>query len=228
MVRFRRVLGAVLPLLVLLTPPAPAKEVPEAVVVLEVSSPHAPGAAPEAAPPRFVLLGDGQAFVGGTSAIASVRLEKAEVKDIEKQISRVRKLRSLGETVTLGPGETRYRLSLRKGRPLEIVATGDPATAPAAVKPVAALLSQLAGFNHPALRRYAPALFALRAREGTLAGRCRSWSFTVPLAECLVSSRPIPAEAARGWPTGGTPASVCFADKTYIVTLRPLLPGEKP
>jgi hypothetical protein len=30
------------------------------------------------------------------------------------------------------------------------------------------------------------------------------------------------------WPTGAAPASVCAGDKSYVVTLRPLLPGEKP
>lgn len=208
--------------------PAVAGDIPEALLVLEVSSPDAPGAAPEGAPPRFVLLEDGQAFVGGTSHVASVRLERAAVKEIEKQISRVRRLTSLGNPVTLGPGATHYRFLLRKGRPLEIAASGDPAVAPPAVKPLATLLAQLAGFNHPGLRPYKPALYALKAREGSLAGGCRSWSFPVPLAECLSSARPVPAEAARGWPTGATPASVCSGDKTYVVTLRPLLPGEKP
>ena len=36
-----------------------------------------------------------------------------------------------------------------------------------------------------------------------------------------------PAEAAA-WPTGAMPASVCSGDRRYVVTLRPLLPGEQP
>ena len=38
----------------------------------------------------------------------------------------------------------------------------------------------------------------------------------------------VPASAAENWPTGATPASVCADDKTYVVALRPLLPGERP
>ena len=51
--------------------------VPQAVVVLE--SAMAPAARPgaEAAPPRFVLLEDGQVFVGGTSGVAVGQLTRA-------------------------------------------------------------------------------------------------------------------------------------------------------
>lgn len=207
---------------------ARAAEIPDAVVVLYVSSPNAPGQVPEAAPPRFVLLEDGQAFVGGTSHLASARLEKGEIKDIEKQISRIRKLPGLGASVALGPGPARRRLILRKGRPLEIMAVGDPAVAPDALRPLAALLSDLEALNPPDLRPYAPAFYALAAREGTLPGGCRPWGFTVPLPDVLSSPRPVPGSATGEWPTGATPASVCSGDKTYVVTLRPLLPGERP
>ena len=44
----------------------------------------------------------------------------------------------------------------------------------------------------------------------------------------LVAPRVVKAEAAATWPTGAVAASVCAGDKRYAVTLRPLLPGEKP
>ena len=38
----------------------------------------------------------------------------------------------------------------------------------------------------------------------------------------------VAAADAIGWPTGALPASVCAGDKRFVVTLRPLLPGERP
>jgi hypothetical protein len=67
-------------------------------------------------------------------------------------------------------------------------------------------------------------------REGRLVGGCRSWGFTFPIAAALAGPRLISPPEAVGWPTGAVPASVCAADtdQRYIVTLRPLLPGEQP
>jgi hypothetical protein len=48
------------------------------------------------------------------------------------------------------------------------------------------------------------------------------------LADAATSTQLLPAAAATGWPTGATPAQVCSGDKTYVVTFRPLVPGEKP
>lgn len=205
-----------------------ATEVPGAVLILEVYSAVLPADVPGGAPPRFVLLEDGQVFVGGTSRVETGRLERGEVKEIEKQVARVRKLQGLGASVTLGPGNRKHLLILRKGRPLEIVATGDPSVAPARLKPLAALLADLSTFQHASLRPYEPTAYLLRVREGTLVGGCRPWGFTIPLAECLAGPRTVPAEAAADWPKGAAPASVCAASKNYVVTLRPLLPGEKP
>lgn len=202
-----------------------AAEIPGAVVVLETHTETHPGDVPEAAPPRFVLLQDGQVFVGGTGSVAVGRLSSGETKAIEKRLSAVRRLSGLGSSVSLGPGATRHRLVLRKGRPLEILATGDPAGAPPALLPLASLLNDLEAFDHPSLRPYAPKEYLLNARAGALPGGCRPWLLREPLTE---GSRTLPASHFPTWPTGARPASVCVDGKTYVVTLRPLLPGERP
>ena len=212
----------------LLAPAAEAAESPEIVILLEASFTPLPDQVAEAAPHRFVLLEDGSVYVGGSSDIASGRLAGSEVRGLEQQIDGVRKLTGLGSSVSFGPGDVRYRLSVRKGRPLEIAATGDPAGAPVALKPLAALIMNLATFDHASLRPYRPAFYALRAREGKLAGGCRPWTFAMPPDQAVAASQSVPGAAASGWPTGADPASVCSNDKTYVVTLRPLLPGERP
>ena len=204
---------------------ASAAEIPDALVVLETYLEGHPGDSPDAAPPRFVLLQDGQVFVGGTSHVVAGRLSSGETKAIEKRLSAVRRLSGLGSSVSLGPGAARHRLRLRKGRPLEILATGDPAGAPQALQPLASLIADLERFEHPGLKPYAPREYWLTARLGSLPGGCRSWPFGEPLAE---GSRTVPASHYSTWPTGARPASVCVDGKTFVVTLRPLLPGEKP
>jgi hypothetical protein len=205
-----------------------AAEAPGTILVLQVSARDVPGRVPTAMPERFTLLEDGNVYVGGTSAVATARLEKGDVREIEKSLDRVRKTAGLGSQVTFGPGELKQRLLISKGRPLDITATGDPALAPPALRPLASLMSDLAAFSHPALHPYRPAFLALSAREGNLPGGCRSWSFPVPLAQAVSAPQSVSAVAAERWPTGGQPASVCAGDKRYVVTLRPLLPGEKP
>jgi hypothetical protein len=212
-------------LLAFLALPLGAAESPPPLVVLEAVS-----AAPfSAIPPRFLLLEDGQVFVGGTRHLAAGRLERAEMKELEKRIARVRKIPGLGSTVSFeASGPARWRLRLAKGQPAEILLSGDPASAPPGLRPLASLVLELASFSNPSLRAYEPTQYALQAREGTLEGGCRSWGFTVPLTEALATVRAISAAAAADWPTGGTLASVCAGEKRYMVTLRPLLPGERP
>ncbi len=203
-------------------------EVPGAVVVLDVLARTLPDDVPESAPARFVLLEDGQVFVGGTSRLAAGRLTSAEVKALDRRVADVRKLPGLAGTLRLGGGEGRRRLLLRRGRPLDMSVLGDPSQAAPALRPLAALIDDLARFDHPSLRPYEPATYAVSAREGTLAGGCRSWPFTELPAESVFAPRTLPGESLRDWPTGARPASVCVGDKTYIVTFRPLLPGERP
>ncbi len=205
-----------------------AGELADAVLVLEVADSPLAGTVPAAAPRRFVLLADGQVFVGGTSRVAAGHLGKDEVKALEDRVALVRKLPGLGSSVSFGePSTVRHRLQARKGKLLDVVATGDPANAPPGLQPLAALIKELAAYSHPSLRPYEPAHFALSAREGTVVGGCRPWRLPFPPADAA-APRQVDAQIAIGWPTGATPASVCVGEKRYVVSLRPLLPGEKP
>src|SRR5947209_3279266 len=132
----------------LAVPAAAAGQIPNAVVVLEVFGRVHPDDVPESAPPRFVLLEDGQVFAGGSRRLAAVR-----------------KLPGLSGTVRFGGGEGRQRLLLRRGRPLDMTVLGDPGQAAPAWRPLAALLEDLSRFDHPSLRPYAPASYAVSARE---------------------------------------------------------------
>ena len=205
-----------------------AGEIPKAVVVLEGLTVALPDQVPEAAPPRFALLEDGQVFVGGTSRLLAGRITKAETRDIESRLDLIRQLPAFGPSVVIGPGAGRHRLLLRKGAQQDVTISGDPAQAPVGLGPLASLLQDMLRFDHPSLRPYQPSAYAVIAREGKLAGGCRRWTFAEPVAESLFAPRTVPASAAENWPTGAAPASVCGDDKTYVVALRPLLPGERP
>lgn len=204
---------------------AGAADVPVATVALEVFTEPVPGRIAEAAPPRFVMMESGEVYVGGTSHVFVGRLAKGEAGPIEKQMALVLKLPGLRSAVTLGPGSQRRRLVLGKGKPVEIVANGDPAAAPPALRALTALLATLEGFGHPSLRPYHPASYRLTAREAPMAGGCRPWTFPIPLTTIVAS--PATVTTADDWPTGALSASVCSGEKTYQVNLRPLLPGEK-
>jgi hypothetical protein len=209
--------------------PAAAGDVPKAVAVLEVTGGALlPGHVADAAPLRFVLLEDGQVYVGGTSGIAVGKLTSGEQKALEKRLTEVRKVPGISSTVALGSGSRRQHLVVRKGRPLDIIVTGEPADAPGPLKPLAALLDDLSSFDHPSLRPFRPESYALRAREGKLPGGCRTWPYDEPLAGTDFTPRVVPAAQVVYWPTGAAPASVCQGDKSWIVTLRPLVPGETP
>ena len=197
-------------------------------ISLEAALAETPDLVADGAPKRFVLLEDGTVYVGGTQSVAAGRLEKAELKDLGKRLDRVRKVPGLGASVAFGEGPQRYRLVVTKGRSLDVVVSGDPAAAPAPLKALAGLIADLASFQHASLRPYRPATFALRAREASLAGGCRSWSFPVPVERALAAPQPLPAREAAGWPTGAQAASVCVNDRRYAVTLKPLLPWERP
>jgi hypothetical protein len=217
-------------------PKASASEIPGAVIVLE-TAPGTPGSDPSAAPPRFVLMKDGQVFAGGTERIEAGRLEKGEASALEKRAEAVRKLPGVSSSpVALGGDASRtLRLRLLDER-VEVVATGDPAQAPPALAPLASLLTDLLAFHHPSLRPYEPTSYAMTVREARLAGGCRAWQFAFPIAQALAGPRAVTAAEASGWSTGAVPASVCaddagpsaHASRRYAVTLRPLLPGEQP
>jgi hypothetical protein len=208
--------------------PSPAGEIPDAVIVLEASLDQ-PWRESAAAPARFVLLRDGQVFVGGTDRFYAGRLEKAEMQALDKRVQQVRKLPALGTFVAFGTDTKRsYRLRLLKDKPIDVRITGDPRAALPQMRTLASFVADLAGFHHPGLRPYTPSAYALAVREGALVGGCRAWGFAVALPQALSMAQAIPAAEASGWPTGANPASVCAGDKRYVVTLRPLLPGEQP
>ena len=197
-------------------------------MVLE-TAPGTPGSDPSGAPPRFVLLKDGQVFVGGTARLEAGRLEKGDAQALQKRAEALRKIPGISSLLSAGRRRgVDTRLRLLEDEPLEIVATGDPAAAPPALAPLASLLSDLLRFDHPSLRPYAPASYAMTVREARLSGGCRAWWFPFPIAEALAGPRAVTAADASGWPTGAMPASVCADDRRYAVTLRPLLPGERP
>lgn len=206
---------------------APA-DVPKAIAVLEVESARLPDHEGASAPVRFVLLETGQIYVGGTSEIAVGQLTSSEQKALEKRLGDLRKLPGIGGTVAFGSGPQRAHLIVRKGRPLDMVVTGAFTDAPAPLRPLGALLAELASFDHPSLKRWQPASYALRAREGKLPGGCRPWPFEEPLTGTGFAPRVLPADRVLHWPTGAAPASVCAGDQSWIVTLRPLVPDETP
>jgi hypothetical protein len=229
----RAVAAAVLALAAALAGPrAEAGAVRGALIVLEAAP--GPGRDAASAPPRFVLLKDGQVFVGGTERLESGRLEKADTQALRKRAEAVRKLPGLGSQVVLGgdPALT-MRLRLLEDDPFELAVTGDPAQAAPHLAPLTTLLADLLRFDHPSLRPYAPPGYTMVVREGRLVGGCRPWAFTFPIAAALSAPRTVAPAEASGWPTGAVPASVCAPDgdpsgKRYVVTLRPLLPGEQP
>jgi hypothetical protein len=200
----------------------------EAVVTLQVSATPIPGRVPEAMPPRFVLAEDGTAYVGGTSAVATARLESADIKAIEKDIERIRKIPGLATHIDLGPGGDRsYRIIVHKGKPLDLTAVGDLAGASPAFRPIVSLINRLADYSSPDLHPYHPSSYALTAREESLPGGCRPWTFPVALPQVLAAPQVVSASVAEAWPTGGDAASVCAGEKRYVVALRPMLPGER-
>jgi hypothetical protein len=215
-------------LAVLAASAAQAGEIPRAVAVLESAAVPLPDHVAEAAPPRFVLLEDGQVYVGGTHGLVTARLAGRDLKDLERRLSDIRKLPALAGVVTVGPGPAVRRLQLRKGRPLDIKVEGDLAAATPALQPLATLVLDLERYHHPSLRPYAPDRLALRAQEGSLPGGCRRWTRPEPLADSVFAPRVVAAADFPSWPRGAAPASVCVGDRKYVVTLRPLLPGENP
>jgi hypothetical protein len=215
---------------------ARAADVPGATIVLD-ADPGAPGSDPAGAPPRFVLLEDGQVFVGGTARVEAGRLDRTEASALERRADAVRRMRGLASPVEFGGDSSRSaRLRLLDGKPLEIVAKGDPAQAAPALAPLSSLVADLLRYHHPSLRPFVPASFAMTVREGRLPGGCRAWTFAFPIAEVVAGPRTVTADEAKGWPTGARPACVCAdgaspadgAASRYVVTLRPLLPGERP
>ncbi|MFN8094829.1 MAG: hypothetical protein U0599_21880 [Vicinamibacteria bacterium] len=205
-----------------------AGEVPGALLVVE-SAPGTPGSDPTGAPPRFALLRDGQAFVGGTWRVETVRLEKGELSALRKRVDAARKAVGRSSRLVLGEGGPLVRLRFPEDPPVEVQLGSAPPAPGEEPDPVAALVADVLSFRHPGLVPYEPPGYALVLREGALAGGCRPWNLATPFAEAKAGPLSVPADQALGWPTGALPGSVCGPDaKRYVLTLRPLLPGEQP
>jgi hypothetical protein len=214
--------------LVAFTATTGAAEIKDAQIVL-VAPPGTPGSEPAGAPPRFVLLKDGTVFVGGTGRLETALLERGEANALRRRAEAARRAAGPQADVAFGgaAGEP-LRLLLAEDDPVQLTLTGDPAQAPVALQPLASFVADLLRFHHPSLRPYAPASYALAVREGRLVGGCRAWTLRVAIADALAGPREVPALDVSGWPTGAFPASVCVDDRRYVVTFRPLLPGERP
>ena len=223
-----RVLTLLALVVVLAVPSVRGGEIPDAVVIFEAAD-GLPDSVPSAAPPRFVLRRDRQVFVGGSDKIYSGLLDKDEAKAIERRIETLAKSGVLDAPASFGGDtDTRYRLRLPREGERDVVITGDPASAPPALQGLAALVTKLLRFDHPSLRPWAPAEYAVSAREGELAGGCRAWLLALPFDRVLAGAQRIPVAEAERWPAGSDPASVCEDGRRYVVTFRPLLPGEQP
>ena len=208
--------------------PVLAGEIDDAYLLLEVRTAVRQGWVPEAVPPRLVVLEDGRVFVGGTRSIAAGQLDKKEFKRLRKRVKKLQQRRDLGTSVSFGGATPRYRLRLFKGQRLDLVATGDPRQAPAALADVGRLMADLEAFNHPSLRPVRPDGYLVLAREEKLPGGCRGWNLGVALADVLAGPRRVPTEQVVGWPTGAVSSSVCAGKRLVSVNFRPLLPGERP
>jgi hypothetical protein len=204
-----------------------AGEIPDAIVVLE-AAPGTPGSDPTGAPLRFVLMKDGQAFVGGTARVEAVRLTKDEASALRKRAEAVRRAIGREAGLALGDGGPTVRLRLFEDAPRELRLARDAAALAPPASEVQAFVADLLAFRHAGLAPHAPDRFALRAREASLPGGCRAWTFPFPIEEALAAPRVVPRDEVARWPKGGWPASVCAGEKRYVVTLRPLLPDEQP
>ena len=224
----RLALAATMALALRAVPVAQAGEIPGSLLELRASTPFAPLQDWSAAPPRFVLMEDGQVFVGGSKDLLAGRLDKDEAKAIEGQMEAVRKMPGLASVVSFAEGEEpSFHLRGGKGKNLDVRATGDPGKANPALRPLAALLDKLMRFDHASLRPYLPTSFALKAREAARRGGCRIWTL-LPTPREAMSGTTVQASAVETWVGGAYPTSVCVGDKAYEVQLRALLPGEHP
>jgi hypothetical protein len=204
------------------------EEVPEPVIIFEAFD-GLPDAVPDAAPARFVLRRDRRVFFGGSEAIYSGVIDKDEANALEDRVKGLAKSGLLDAPVAFGGGsDTRYRLRLPREDDRDVALTGDPAAAPPALQGVAALVTDLLRFDHPNLRPWTPTEYAVSAREGELAGGCRAWLLPLPFDSLLAGPQRMAVGVAERWPAGSSPASVCEGGRRYVVTFRPLLPGERP
>jgi len=206
---------------------AQERTIVDAALILEATL-DLPGRVGPAAPPRFVLLRGGAVFVGGSEHIFTAALSKDEYKAIERRLKDLRKAGLLAPASFGGDERRRFHLRVLDGDRADVVLTGDPEAAPPTLLPLAEFVEDLLRFDHRDLHRYVPEGWALGATPGALEGGCRPWTFPVQLENVLRAPLRVDATDVERWPTGASPASVCSGGQRYVVTLRPLLPGEQP
>ncbi len=216
---------ASLALAILLVATAATGGIERALVVVE-AAPGTPGSVDWGAPPRFVLMDDGQVFVGGTWRVETAQLDKEELRALRKRIEEARKLVEKGGGPPEPAAAGAIRVRFPGDEPREFVL--DPSAAQGAPQALVALVTELVRYDHPALVPFSPSSYALTARSRTLIGGCRPWTLSFPIERALAAPVTVPAAEVFGWPTGALPASVCVGERRYAVTLRPLLPGEQP
>ena len=122
----------------------------------------------DGAPPRFALLKDGQAVVGGTSRVETVRLDKSELSALKRRVDAARKAIGKSSRLALGEGGAVVRLRFPDEPPVEVALGLAPAPPPAPggePEPVAALVADVLSFRHPGLVPYEPPGYALVLRE---------------------------------------------------------------
>ncbi len=211
--------------LVSVPPPLVAGEIPGALVIVEAPL-QTPGSLSRGAPPRFVLVKSGELFVGGTSRVETARLERNELAAFRKRIDAARKAVDRLKGADLGAGSaSAVRLRLPEaGIDLQV----DPASATPALQAVAELVNGLLRYDHPRLVPFAPASYLVEATEARSEGGCRRSRPPFPIERAVATPLVVSAAEAAAWPTGGYPASVCVGERRFVVTLRPLLPGEQP
>ena len=149
------------------------------------------------------------------------------MKDLEQRLDLVRKMPGFAARIAFGDAPLpSYRLQSPKSK-LDAVVTGDLAAAPPALRPMAALLRDLSEFHHASLRPYRAGLVPCSRPR-----RLRSWGLPPVAAGAAArrgARRPAPwTRGAYDWPAGALPAAVCDGDRRFVVTHRPLLPGERP
>ena len=170
--------------------------------------------------------GDGTLYVGGTRDIPGGKLESG-MKDLDRASpgAQAAPHRGDGDRARQRAPPPLPEEGTRAGHAPERRSGGSARE----LRALAALVTDLARFQHPSLRPYEPTSYAMSAKEGAPARDCRPWTIPEPLADSVFEPRVVRAKGHGDWPTGAIPAAVCLEnDKRYVVTFRPLLPGERP
>ena len=186
-----------------------------------------PGHVGASAPVRFVLLENGQIYVGGTSESRSGSSRRPSRRPSRSASAtcgscRASAARSRSGRAGARPPDRAQGAAARHG------GDGRFADAPAPLKPLAALLASSRRSTTRACSRWKPRAYALRAREGKLPGGCRPWPFEEPLTGLSSRRASCPPTSVHTGRRAPRPLRSAPGDKSWIVTFRPLAPDETP